>query len=82
MRRRPVAGSQHTIEGVVIGDFDGAGGLNGFFVQEEDADRDANALTSEGIFVAAVGASVRGDRVRVRGTVSEFPAPQWRPRTP
>ena len=75
----PVAGSQHTIEGVVIGDFDGAGGLNGFFVQEEDADRDANALTSEGIFVAAVGASIRGDRVRVRGTVSEFPAPQAAP---
>jgi uncharacterized protein len=75
----PVAGSQHTIEGVVIGDFDGAGGLNGFFVQEEDADRDGNPLTSEGIFVAAVGTSVRGDRVRVRGTVSEFPAPPAAP---
>ena len=27
------------------------GDLNGFFVQEEDADADADPLTSEGIFV-------------------------------
>jgi predicted extracellular nuclease len=67
----PVVGGQHTVEGVVIGDFDGPGGLNGFFVQEQDADRDADALTSEGIFVAAAGTSVAGDLVRVRGTVSE-----------
>ena len=33
----PVAGSVRTIEGVVVGDFQGAGGLNGFFVQEETA---------------------------------------------
>ena len=67
------AGSQRVIEGVVVGNFDGAGGLNGFFVQEEDADRDANPATSEGIFVAAAGPSMSGDLVRVRGTVSEGP---------
>ena len=67
------AGSQRVIEGVVTGDFDGPGGLSGFFVQEEDADRDANPLTSEGIFVAHVSdpSVSAGDLVRVRGTVSE-----------
>ena len=68
-----VPGTVHTIEGVVVGDFDGPGGLNGFFVQEQDADRDANPLTSEGIFVLASGTSVVGDLVRVRGTVGEGP---------
>jgi uncharacterized protein len=67
----PLAGTQHVIEAVVIGDFDGSGGLNGFFVQEEAADWDADPLTSEGIFVAGVEPSVVGDVVRLRGTVSE-----------
>ena len=49
----PVAGTQAVIEGVVVGDFAGAGGLGGFFVQEEDPERDADPLTSEGIFVAS-----------------------------
>ena len=46
-----------TIAAVVIGDFsddddeDVTRNLNGFFVQEEDADADADPLTSEGIFV-------------------------------
>ncbi|TAE24435.1 MAG: ExeM/NucH family extracellular endonuclease [Cytophagales bacterium] len=59
-----------TVEGVVVGVFPN---LNpaGFYIQEEDADGDGNALTSEGIFVAS-GASVNvGDRVRVSGTVQE-----------
>ncbi len=69
------------IEGIVVGDFqDGASGtngdLNGFYVQEEDADADAEALTSEGIFVfngssPAVNVQI-GDLVRVEGAVSEF----------
>ena len=74
-RRRDDAGpgTQHTIEAIVVGDFDGTGGLGGIFVQEQDADRDANALTSEGIFVAHVNAAPvnAGDLVRVRGTVNE-----------
>ena len=36
----PIAGTQAVIEGVVVGDFAGAGGLGGFFVQEEDTERD------------------------------------------
>jgi predicted extracellular nuclease len=70
----PLAGSDRVIEGVVVGDFQGSSGLNGFFVQEEDADADTNPQTSEGLFVFAPGsASVAvGDVVRVQGTVGEF----------
>jgi predicted extracellular nuclease len=77
----PMAGNAVLIEGIVVGDFqDGASGtngdLNGFYVQEEDADADANALTSEGIFVfngssPAVNVQI-GDLVQVIGAVSEF----------
>ncbi len=77
----PLAGETHTVEAVVVGDFqDGASGtngdLNGFHLQEEDADADADTSTSEGIFVfdgsnPAVDVSI-GDRVRVVGSISEF----------
>lgn len=63
------------IEGVVVGDFQGSASLNGFYVQEEDADIDGDPLTSEGIFVfdpANTVALAVGDVVRVRGTVVEF----------
>jgi predicted extracellular nuclease len=65
------AGSQRVIEGVVVGDFQAAGGLDGFFVQEEDADADTDPQTSEGLFVPSVAPVAVGDVVRVRGTVSE-----------
>lgn len=64
-----------TIEGIVVGDFQGSTGLSGFYVQEEDADADADATTSEGIFVFdnTFGTAVNvGDKVRVTGTVAEF----------
>ena len=51
----PVAGSQRTIEGVVVGDFQGPEHLNGFFVQEEDGDADTDPQTSEGVFVVRAG---------------------------
>ncbi|MEL6556260.1 MAG: ExeM/NucH family extracellular endonuclease [Cyanobacteria bacterium J06621_11] len=63
-----------TVEAVVVGDFQGENGLNGFYLQEEDADADDSAATSEGLFVFdqdfGVEVSV-GDRVRVSGTVEE-----------
>ena len=71
----PDAGQFRVIEGVVVGDFQGSTGLNGFFVQEEDADADGDSLSSEGIFVfdGAFGVDVdNGDVVRVRGLVAEF----------
>ncbi|HKJ52271.1 MAG TPA: ExeM/NucH family extracellular endonuclease [Gammaproteobacteria bacterium] len=60
------------IEGIVVGDF--RDGLGGFFVQEEDADADSDALSSEGIFVyhSADAGPTLGDIVRVRGQVREF----------
>ncbi len=69
-----------TIEGIVVGDFqdgdaDDKRELGGFFVQEEDADADSDAATSEGVFVFddAFGVDVNvGDLVRVTGTADEF----------
>lgn len=51
--------------------------LNGFYVQEEDADTDADAMTSEGIFIfddfVEGNPDVQvGDLVEVTGTVAEF----------
>ena len=77
----PLAGQTVVIEGIVVGDFqDGASGtngdFNGFHIQEEDADADADPLTSEGIFVydgytPVVNVQI-GDLVRVEGAVSEY----------
>jgi hypothetical protein len=76
----PLVGQTVLIEGIVVGDFQddvGANGdLNGFFVQEEDADADADPATSEGIFVyqgsnPTVDVAI-GDLVSVEGPVSEY----------
>lgn len=76
----PYVGQTVTIQAVVTQDLqDGAAGsqgdLNGFFVQEEDADQDGDATTSEGIFIydpsTLVDVSV-GDLVTITGTVSEY----------
>ena len=69
----PLGGETHSVEAVVTRL---APGLNGFYVQEEPADQDANPLTSEGLFVF-LGADpdpslAVGDEVRVTGTVGEF----------
>jgi len=72
----PVVGQTLTVEGIVVGDFQGGTGvgLGGFFVQEEDADADADPMTSEGIWVfdqsGAVDVNV-GDKVAVTGQVQE-----------
>jgi predicted extracellular nuclease len=43
----------------------------GFYIQEEDADADADPATSEGIFVVSAATVAVGDWVRVTGTVQE-----------
>ena len=74
----PIPGATVTVEGVVIGDFQpipNDNRLSGFFLQEEDADADADPATSEGIFIfcSACPTNVaEGQRVQVTGTVSEF----------
>ncbi|MDX1377424.1 MAG: ExeM/NucH family extracellular endonuclease, partial [Anaerolineales bacterium] len=76
----PLVGQTVAIEGIVVGDFQDDvgenGDLNGFFVQEEDADADGDSATSEGVFVfqgsnPSVDVMI-GDLVRVEGSVSEF----------
>ncbi len=72
----PLSGTTDVIiEGVVVGDFQEADELKGFFVQEEDADADADPATSEGIFVYDNDFGVEvgvGDVVRVGGDVAEY----------
>ncbi|MCF0049120.1 ExeM/NucH family extracellular endonuclease [Dyadobacter sp. LJ53] len=70
---------EYTIEGVVTRTFTGATGLNGFYVQEEDADADSDPATSEGIFVFNVSSDPvgvvtpnQGDKVNLTGTVVDF----------
>lgn len=65
----PLAGETHAIEAIVTGSFDD---INGFFVQEEDADMDDDSSTSEGVFINYSGTlPAEGDVVRVLGTVNE-----------
>jgi hypothetical protein len=61
------------IEAVVVATFQALNQIGGYNIQEEDAQADADPLTSEGlrIFDNANTASV-GDLVRVRGSVTEF----------
>jgi predicted extracellular nuclease/2',3'-cyclic-nucleotide 2'-phosphodiesterase (5'-nucleotidase family) len=73
-------GETVVVEAIVTGDFQAGDGdafrtLDGFFLQEEEADGDGDAATSEGIFVLdgetpAVDVEA-GDLVRVLGTVVE-----------
>ena len=71
----PCGGQIVTVEGVVVGDYEGPSPeLRGFYVQEEDADNDADPVTSEGIFVfnGDTDSVALGDLVRVTGTAVEF----------
>jgi uncharacterized repeat protein (TIGR01451 family) len=71
----PIPGSTVTVEGIVIGDYQGSSELQGFFLEEEDTDHDADPATSEGIFVFCTTcptAVAEGQRVQVTGSVSEF----------
>lgn len=75
----PLVGQTVSIRGIVVGDFENSPtitNLSGFYVQEEDADVDADPATSEGIFVFE-GVNTNddvqvGDLVTVTGTVAEF----------
>ncbi|HEV2856590.1 MAG TPA: ExeM/NucH family extracellular endonuclease [Thermoanaerobaculia bacterium] len=71
----PIPGATVMVEGVVTADFQGSLQLHGFFLQEEDADVDADPQTSEGIFIFCSSCPTpvaEGQRVKVTGTVSEF----------
>ena len=71
----PIAGQDVTVEGVVVGDFEGetgSGDLGGVFIQ--DPQGDGLAETSDGLFIFVPDAPELepGDTVRVAGTVVEF----------
>lgn len=69
----PLAGSTVTVQGVVVGDFEGASpALRGFSLQSLVGD--GNPATSEGLFVfnANNDTVVVGQVVRVTGAVAEF----------
>jgi predicted extracellular nuclease len=77
----PANGATVTIEGVVVADYQSipqntrSGELRGFFIQEEQADQDNDASTSEGIFVFTGTPRLdvtEGERICVTGPVSEF----------
>jgi predicted extracellular nuclease len=73
----PFAGAVGVVvEGVLVADFRSfPDALGGLFVQEEDVEADASALSSEGLFVFAPNlaqTAAVGDTVRVRGEVREF----------
>ena len=71
----PLVDEVVTVEAVVTGVYkDGAKPLNGFFLQEEDADNDADPNSSEGIFVYLPEgtAPTVGQVVRLQGEVAEY----------
>lgn len=72
----PLAGEAHVVEAVVTGVFPN---LSGFFVIEEDADRDGDDLTSEGLFVYTGNNEVSvqaGNQIRVSGAIDEYEGEQ------
>ncbi len=72
----PLVGQDVQVEAVVTSLITSRDLLNGFFVQEEDVDADADAATSEGIYVfcgtVCPAGLAAGDAVQVTGTVAEF----------
>ncbi len=69
----PMVGQAVTLQGIVTASFQGANSLGGFYIQEEDANIDADPATSEGIFIFnSVAAVAVGDKVSVSGTVAEL----------
>jgi predicted extracellular nuclease len=68
----PLVGNIVIVEGVVVSNFQGPNQIGGYHVQEQDADVDADPLTSEGIHVFDnTNTPSIGDVVRVQGTVAE-----------
>ena len=67
--RSPLVGREVVVEGVVT--ITPGNGLDGWFLQDAG---DGDAVTSDGLFVAAGDTPAAGQRVRIRGTVVELNA--------
>ncbi len=74
----PLVGQRVNVEAVVTSLITVDDVLDGFFVQEEQADEDNDPETSEGVYVfcraSCPGDLAAGDQVRVSGEVEEFNA--------
>src|SRR5690606_7732293 len=71
----PLSGQQVTTRGIVTANWQSDAELGGFFIASKQADRDDNALTSEGLFVQAntnLANLKQGDLVYLRGSVAEI----------
>ncbi|MET1257068.1 ExeM/NucH family extracellular endonuclease [Aliikangiella maris] len=71
----PLVNQTVTVRAVVSGDFQASNELNGFYLQEENADFDNNSQTSEGLFIYDNGFGIDvsvGDVVEVSGSVEEY----------
>jgi predicted extracellular nuclease len=71
----PLVGQTVRVEGTVVGDFQAAGGLSGYFLQNVGDAVDGDPVTSDGISVFASGAALDvsvGQVVHVVGAVGEF----------
>ncbi|NJN14960.1 MAG: ExeM/NucH family extracellular endonuclease [Oscillochloris sp.] len=72
----PLQGQTVTVQGVIVGDFEGATpGFRGFFLQNTPDNDDDDPLTSDGIFVFVSNNSTDrmvGQVVQVTGTAGEF----------
>ena len=69
----PIQGQEVAVEAIVTASYQATNQLRGFFIQEAESDWDDDPRTSEGVFVFASSPQVNvGDRVRLRGTVTEF----------
>ncbi len=67
------AGYPVTVQGVVVASYQAPGQVGGYYVEAPDAEQDADAATSEGIYVFDNANPVAvGDLVSITGTVSEF----------
>jgi uncharacterized protein len=67
----PLVGNSVAVEAIVTAVFQGTHQIGGFFLQESDANADANPATSEAIYIPSLVAVSLGDRVRVSGLVAE-----------
>lgn len=68
-----MTGQEVTVEAVVTGLItNGAGQQVGYFLQEEDADSDGDAATSEGIYVFSNVPVTVGSRLRLTADVTEY----------
>jgi predicted extracellular nuclease len=69
----PLSGTQVTVRGIVVGDFETNAQLSGFYIQSEPALDDGDPATSEGLFVfnANTNTVSLGDLVVVTDTVRE-----------